>query len=177
MLFLQERGETWHHFVSQISDPHHGEHFLAALHSSEVAKTNPSRKRHTENEVFSLTAVNLVQGHGKRAQWRWPRFLFVCECGVKHYGRSLMQHGECISTAVSVTDRGLSLYLHTIDLRDGSVKWWERGRKEGVSVCVTVEEVGGGGFVEVCPNTGVIKFVSRTHLVSPGCSSLIHNRC
>lgn len=47
---------------------------------------------------------------------------FVFKCGVKHYGRSLMQHGECISTAVSVIDRGASLYLHTIDLQDGSVE-------------------------------------------------------
>lgn len=56
-----------------------------------------------------------------------PRVPFVFKCGVKRCGRSLMQHGECISTAVRVMDRGASLsiaaacfYLHTIDLQDGS---------------------------------------------------------
>lgn len=58
-----------------------------------------------------------------------PQIPFVFKCGVKHCGRSLMQHGECISTAVRVMDRGASLYiavacfyLHTIDLKDGSAE-------------------------------------------------------
>lgn len=37
-----------------------------------------------------------------------PQNPFVFECGVKHCGRSLMQHGECISTAVKMMDRGAS---------------------------------------------------------------------
>lgn len=56
------------------------------------------------------------------------------ECGVKHGGRALMQHGECISTAVRMMDRGAGLssaaacfYLHTIDLQDGSVMTEWRG--------------------------------------------------
>ena len=98
-----------------------------------------------------------------------------------------MQHGECISTAVRVMDRGARLsttaacfYLHTIDLSDER----EGERREDINVCDAAEEEeeeeeeeGVEGCGEVCPIAGVIKFVSRTHLVSPGCSSLIHNRC
>lgn len=97
-----------------------------------------------------------------------------------------MQHGECISTAVRVMDRGASLsiaaacfYLHTIDLQGWECRLMRErdGRKEGEYMCVAVQEEGLKGAGEVCPIAGVIKFVSRTHLVSPGCSSLIHNRC
>lgn len=38
-----------------------------------------------------------------------PQISFVFECGVKKCGPSLMQHGECISTAARVMDRGASL--------------------------------------------------------------------
>lgn len=57
-----------------------------------------------------------------------PQIPFVFKRGVKYCGGSLMQHGECISTAVRVMDRGASLsiaaacfYLHTINLQHGSV--------------------------------------------------------
>lgn len=56
-----------------------------------------------------------------------PQIPFVFKCGVKDCGHSLMQHGECISTAVRMMDRGASLsiaaacfHLQTIDLQDGS---------------------------------------------------------
>lgn len=108
-----------------------------------------------------------------------PQTSFVFECGVKQCGQPLTQHGECISTAVRVTDRGASLsiavaclYLHKIDLQPGSADECER---EGNAQAAAGEGLKGAG--EVCPIAGVIKFVSWTHLVSPGCSSLIHNRC
>lgn len=108
-----------------------------------------------------------------------PQTSFVFKCGVKHCGQPLTQHGECISTAVRVMDRGASLsvavacyYLREKDLRSGSAD--ECGREGNTQAAV---EEGVEGCGEVCPIAGVIKFVSWTHLVSPGCSSLIHNRC
>lgn len=113
-----------------------------------------------------------------------PQIYFLFKCGVKHCGCSLMQHGECISTAVRVMDRGASLstatacsYLHTINLQDGRKRERERGGRGDIRVLYCGGGGGGGGCGEVRPIAGVIKFVSRTHLVSPGCSSLIHNRC
>ena len=57
-----------------------------------------------------------------------PLIPIVFERAVKHCGRSLMQHGECISTAVRVMDSGASrssavacFHLHTINLQDGDV--------------------------------------------------------
>lgn len=65
---------------------------------------------------------------GTEEKEKVPQIPFVFKCGVKYCGGSSMQHGECISTAVRVMDRGASLsiavacfYLHTIDLQDGSV--------------------------------------------------------
>ena len=94
----QERGDMWHHFAPQVSHLH--------LHGASLVYCWFSRSW-SWNDVFFKR--NMVQGRGKRAWRKVPLIPFVFKCGVKHCGRSLMQHGECISTAVRVMDRGAML--------------------------------------------------------------------
>lgn len=96
--------------------------------------------------IFSLKSCVFGARLCKIGMEKVPQISFVFKCGVKHCGCSLMQHGECISTAVRVMDRGASLstatacsYLHTINLQDGRKR--ERERGEGIYVGYTVEEV------------------------------------
>lgn len=173
-------------FAPQVS--RRAEHLFTARLSPEVAKTKSGEEIISwkwSDISFNAPGIWCKDVENVHAR-RWPRIPFVFKCGVKHCGRSLMQHGECISTAVRVMDRGASLsiaaacfYLHTIDLQGWECRLMRErdGRKEGEYMCVAVQEEGLKGAGEVCPIAGVIKFVSRTHLVSPGCSSLIHNRC
>lgn len=81
-----------------------------------------------------------------------PQTSFVLKCGVKHCGQTLTQHGECISTAVRVMDRGASLsvavacfYLHKIDLQSGSAD--ECGSEGSAQAAVEEGLKGAGKFV------------------------------
>lgn len=86
-----------------------------------------------------------------------PLIPIVFKCAVKHCGRSLMQHGECISTAVRVMDRGASLSSATALLLPAHNKpaGWGcrlmRGRGEGGFMCAAVEEVGAEGAGKFVP--------------------------
>lgn len=94
------------------------------------------------------------------------RFLLCLSVLLNPGGSSLMQHGECISTAVRVMDSTAATCIMAASPDE----------REHVCAPVTERGVAWGGR-ELRPIAGVIKFVSRTHSVSPGCSSLIHNRC
>lgn len=178
LLCCSHKGEaTWHHFPPPSFTCASHRAFVPWLPSTRGSKTKCCKKIMLWNDVFFNS-----QEYGAR-MWKMavenvPLTSFVFKDGVKCCGQPLTQHGECISTAVRVMDRGASLsiavacfYLHKTDLQSGSAD--ECGR-EGNAQAAVEEGLGCG---EVCPIAGVIKFVSWTHLVSPGCSSLIHNRC